>query len=193
MTSLIRRFEYKISSVSLNYLLEGEEIWKISLWRNPVLLAGATFSTVKVKHFFMQSKGGPCQDPAISADEWPHRSSPGIPVAGEGQLQQGREGDVENISPGDTEWCWRLGWFGSSSVNHLRPAVGDLSRSPTAVSVVQYALGMYLGQWDQAQCHASRCTPPAKTKLLHCVVEQASGTVSCNQFSGLGASGITQR
>lgn len=124
MTSLIRSLEYEISSVSPNYLLEEEEIWTISLWRNPVWLAGATLSTSTVKHFFTPSRGGPCQALASSAEEWPHRGSPGTTGAGEGQLQRGCETEVETISPGGTELCWRLGWFGLSRVNHPPPAAG---------------------------------------------------------------------
>lgn len=124
MTSLIRSFEYEIPSMSPNYLLEGKEIWMTSLRRNLVLLAGATFSTSKVKHFFMQSRGGPHQTPAASAEERPRRRSWGTTAAGEEQLQQGWEADVKNTSSGNTEQCWGLCWFGLSSVNNPPPAAG---------------------------------------------------------------------
>lgn len=193
MTSLMRSFKYEISSVSPNCQLEEEEIWAISLWRNLVLLAGVTFSTSKIKHFFMQFRGGPCQAPATSAEQWPHRGSPGMMGAGEEQLQKGWKAEVENNSPGDTESCW----FCLSSMNNPPLAAGNLwYLIPHSWIYGAVHAGDVFRPLIPAQCHAKRCTLPTRTKLLRwllCVGKWASGTVSCNWFSGLGTAEITQR
>lgn len=61
---------------------------------------------------------------------------------------------MEKISPGDTEQCWRLGWFGLSSVKHPALAAGDLWH-PAALQLALWHSTLWGCIWaGEPRCNA---------------------------------------